>query len=144
MPTFQTHIPVPDPMSKAQFEALLEELLPVAGLVGNGLKIVANEIVIDPATAMATSSPQSGDFTAVAGNLYFVTPDASTTLVATLPTSDRGPIGFKLLNAASDRQIAVDPTTDAVEDNTAGDRIIIDHEDLVVWFHWDGTVWRIS
>lgn len=101
---------------------------------------------VTPANAHLARSKieaKTASFTAAAGYLYLVTPSASTTVVATLPTTNRGPISIRLLDASSSRVLAIDPTTDAIEDLTAGDRLVVDHENLSVSLDWDGTAWRV-
>ncbi|MBE0584132.1 MAG: hypothetical protein IH612_10295 [Desulfofustis sp.] len=95
-----------------------------------------------PPTSTSFES-KTANFTAAANTVYFVTPPASTTVVATLPTADRGRMVFRLEDSSSARKLAIDPTTDAIEGLAAGDRVIVDTQNFPIAFDWDGSVWRL-
>ena len=111
-------------------------------------EVLAGEVpdkAVAPDTAKLSRpdiSAKSTDFTAAAGNLYLCTPASSTTLVATLPTTNRGKIGFRLEDASGDRVLAIDPTTDAIEDEDIGDVMTISVQNQIIYLDWDGIVWR--
>jgi len=93
---------------------------------------------------LMTYEAKTANFTAAHGRLYLVTPASSSTVTATLPDPGEGRMAFRLEDTDDDRLLSVDPGTEAIEGETAGDTMTIDFAGQVVTLTWDGTVWRVS
>lgn len=89
---------------------------------------------------------KTDNFTAEYTYVYFITPTAETNITATLPTSNKiGYVGFRLDNADENRKLLINPTsTHSIENNVNGVGVVIDTVNLLVYFSFDGTTWRIS
>ncbi len=96
------------------------------------------------AAALSDFEEETESFNAVTGKTYLVTPDASSTVTATLPDPGSGRMAFRLEDASDDRLLSINPGSNAIEGETATHAMTIDFAGQVVTLTWDGTVWRVS
>lgn len=95
-----------------------------------------------PETAFPVET-KSANFTANSNTVYLIDTSAQNVIV-TLPTTSLNDVSIVLDIFDASNVVFVDPTTNAIEEQSVGDRAEIDTE-ISVTFSWDETnsIWRV-